>query len=604
MQRLSEEKNGHSLEDIERYLCDEKQRGNKAILNIGLGKASVEVPKVRGREIFTRMQEMIANAEEEVLLVLFKIYRNCVGENFLIAGLKALSEKAQRDGRTIQVRLLVNSLKGAGRTFFGNEGINQIKGGLSFPNLNIEYCEHTHYFRGSYHQKMLLIDGKSALLPSCDISTKNNFSEEKMGRVDNATILHGESLVRHLRADFIQAFRSKHNKKISSTTTQTDFIDTLETQEGEFKQSTESPSEFPALFFSRKSQGGLTNHYSLSPYALALIQSINKAQHDIYIMTGSLNEHAIIEALAAAARRGIKIYIIMGRNKDDRASTYPCGGGTNQENVKRLLNKSGQNNQNVTVRWATDDSKTALARDDHLHAKLAVIDDLVFVGSSVMDVQSTRHSREADVIIQSKKVAEMQLNKVFYPQFNKGLDARKHFQPTFTEKYGNSILSGMCIALITSLIVMLLISTGAVTFGFVPAVILTGLAIKAGTTSMAAFALGMGMYMAGGSLLGMTAQAIFQRFKLLFKKSAQNLPVPVRGSSVVIDLTQRGQSFNGSNPYKHQTLQKTAHSENGKSINGSSNTVYVHPQSVLKPTNNSSHFAIDSEEPCIVRFHR
>jgi len=115
---------------------------------------------------------------------------------------------------------------------------------------------------------------------------------------------------------------------------------------------------------------------------------------------------------------------------NDVSENHMGMGGTNQENITHLFTLTAHNlhQQSLHVHWATDDTGKEIMPHPHInamHARVTCIDNLAFIGSSVLDKQSAYHSRECDVIMQSDELCETYLTKVFLPHFNKGKDARQ-----------------------------------------------------------------------------------------------------------------------------------------------------------------------------------
>lgn len=402
-------------------------KNNKLVLAASPSTAAqLEIPKLCGKEIYPRLKTLVENANTEILLMGYKLDGGSDGETDLLEALKNLSEKAKQKGTVIRVRILINQRKGfSGIIKPDGPSTSPLRNGLQLDNIDLEYAEHQHYAFGSFHSKMVVVDSQAAMLMSCDLMKQNNYKDGKSRWTDMASILHGESLVSHIRKDFIQAWNSDHAFAVSG------------------KKSTipeeiqiHAPAHLPektitvqAMFLSKKANGALHTRQHMSPYTLGVIEAIKQAKSSISITTPNLNESAVLDALADANQRGVNIYIALDKYKNNDAEALPFAGGTNQQGIEKLykkINKRGNlHPDKLHIRWTTNEKGQiiALRHDQEMHARMVCVDDIVFIGSSVLDKQSVYHSRECDVVMQSPEAAELYLDTIFRPIFAKGKEA-------------------------------------------------------------------------------------------------------------------------------------------------------------------------------------
>ena len=408
-------------------LLSNAQSSNKLILAVEMGVIdAVEKPLLRGGEIYPRMARAIVQAKSEILLLGYKLHGGTDGEKDILEALRQLDEKTIPPNR-IQVRVLINKKEGLA-SYIGRkwEHPNMFQKTLDFKNIDIEFKEHQHQAFGSFHTKMLVIDGYTAILPSSDISKDGNYKDGETRWIDDASILHGLDLVRHIRYDFVQAWTSKNVNHVSQTQLNTPdlnqaFTVVTNTSENTLKLATN------AIFISKKANGYVTNRSGMGPYAIAIIEAITRAEYTINIITPNMNEPAVIKALAEANKRGVQINIILGKHKGDKEESYPFAGGTNQDGIKLLYKeievRGNQHPEKLDIRWATTKTGEIIpeVHQEQVHARVICIDDIVFTGSSVLDLQSIYHSRECDVVMQDSSVSELYLQTIFHPIFDKGI---------------------------------------------------------------------------------------------------------------------------------------------------------------------------------------
>ncbi len=421
---LSTEKNSNHpefLRELQKEICLNAVKGNKSTSAARLGEVEVERPLLKGEQMLPRMKEIVKNAKQEILISGYKIDKDSDGEKDLIEALEHLNNQPIQ-GNKIRVCILINKKNGPASFFTKPTPSNSFREGLiNIKNLDIQYVEHQHSGFGSYHQKQILVDGTTAILSSSDLMKRNDYKDKTARWVDMSSILKGETFVGYLRDDFRQAWDSSYSKSQG-------FIKAaIPTQLNQPIKLAPAPEKVPALFLSKKAEGNVLARNHLSPYAVAVIKAINIAKKEINVMTPNLNNPQIITALVNAVRRGVKVNIVMAKNMNDRNERLPFAGGTNQTGVQTLYNALDKNYLNLEVRWVKDNNGSIIQGDlknsNMLHARMVTVDEeIVLAGSSVMDQQSIYHSRESDVVIQSKKTAKLYLENIFLPVFNNAVN--------------------------------------------------------------------------------------------------------------------------------------------------------------------------------------
>jgi phosphatidylserine/phosphatidylglycerophosphate/cardiolipin synthase-like enzyme len=408
---------------LNKTLQDAKGKGNNLIISSTAGMISSAQPMLLPAEYFPKIKEAIIGAESEVLINSCIIDAGSEGEQLLLEALGELSDKAVKQGKKIRVRILINRRKGIASYFKSNPKNNALrkKDFSEFPGLDIQYVEHRHKAFGSYNSKEFIIDSKVAILVSGDLTSVHNASKDKQSWIDIATVVQGSQLVQAMRKNFVQAWESKATKPLAGK--KVTFSDQPLELPGAAQ---EKPAQINALYFAKKANGNIFSQESLSPYAIAVITALNEAEDSIEIVTPNLNSKEIILALAAANARGVTIKIVIGKYHNDSSENKPLIGGNNREGINTLLaeiNKRGNEHPNkLNIHWAAKDN-TLIPEGSRqsLHAKLIIVDDVVFTGSSVPDRQSVHHSREGDICIQSQKIANDYREKIFNPIYEQGI---------------------------------------------------------------------------------------------------------------------------------------------------------------------------------------
>ena len=138
-------------------------------------------------------------------------------------------------------------------------------------------------------------------------------------------------------------------------------------------------------------------------YFFALRDAIDNAKHSIFlaIYLFKTDEHAtnratgILNALIAAARRGVAITVIMEHNDDPESFI-----NTENEKTGRRLKAAG-----AKVFWDRPDRK--------LHIKAVVIDHhIVFMGSHNLTHSAMRYNQEMSLMLNDWKIANKIIQKI------------------------------------------------------------------------------------------------------------------------------------------------------------------------------------------------
>jgi phosphatidylserine/phosphatidylglycerophosphate/cardiolipin synthase-like enzyme len=418
------------ITELKGYLTEQREQGNSLILKAEVSWGAVFRPKVMGAEIIPASIEAIKRAEEEVLIMGYKLNKGCEPTDDLRKALKSLNDKRKESDKKIRVRILINAVTGLG-SHWGPSSLPERFEDIEFSNLDFQYIEHQHSMFGSYHTKYIIVDGNEAFLSSGDFAKDKNY-KTGIGCIDIGTHLMG-NIVKTIRDDFAHAWTSSSKQ---------DFIpENLNEANQPFNSASQiSNSEVSLvandvamLHISKKANGYFFNRRYLSPTILALVFAIKNAKSAINIMTPNFNIPEVIEALADANARGVTINIIMSPHMNESREDTAFMGGSNLYGVKKLFSTIRQCENNdlskLHVRWSVNNDTGKIVKSSDtknepfvIHAKLACIDDVVIAGSSVLDLQSAYYSRESDICIDSHEVTQTYLKEIFFPFFDRGAE--------------------------------------------------------------------------------------------------------------------------------------------------------------------------------------
>ncbi len=412
------------LNEIHRLLCEEMHKGNKQFSRVEMGNVRVGKPVLKWENISTCLKQHLLLTHAEVLFMGYQIDGGSDAEKDFLEALSELSALAKKREQRIKVRLCVNRKDYPASLVIRANQDNAFRRDIQFENLDIEYVEHIHKAFGSYHTKMIIIDGEIAIMPSAELLTASNYKDGESRQVDVASVLYGREFVKFLRMEFIDAWNNASCKPVKGNKSAIP-VELSSAVEREFAHAVEAK----AVYLAKKENGSILERKHLSPFALALTAAIKKAKIQVNLLTPNLNEDAIIIALADAHKNGVKINIVMGKHMNDAGESKPMMGGTNQNGIKKLFAEIGKRGgdpfNHIDVRWATDVTGSYIIPHPHphtVHARVACVDGVVFVGSSVCDKQSVYHSKEADAIFSSALLVDLYLTEIFMPVFTKGIN--------------------------------------------------------------------------------------------------------------------------------------------------------------------------------------
>lgn len=370
-------------------------------------------------EMFKHAANMIRHAKQEVLISFYKFEKESDAGKDILDAFSMLKSRAEEQKSLVNVYVVTNT-----RGMLA-ELVYRANTDLDFSSLEdseyfqLHFNRQVTYAMGSLHSKMIVIDGKSALLFGGDPQNANNADKHQL---ESSVLLHGE-IVKDIRHDFIQLWQS-----LFSSQDQSPSIPVLHEGTSDViltPRNEDQILKIPCLFISKLANGNpLYFTDCLSPYKIALLYAINHAHTSIKIMTANLNDPEICEAIADACARKVMVSIVTGKHHNDPTESY--WGGTNLSSIAAIVKKLSFSQQAyLNIKWATNEEhRLVKAGDTHtIHTKFVCIDDeLIFTGSSPLDVQAMKYSREADVIIEDKHTAMLFCAKFFNTAFQTNKD--------------------------------------------------------------------------------------------------------------------------------------------------------------------------------------
>ncbi len=310
------------------------------------------------REFFKALIKDINNAKERIYITNLIIANK---DNDKISGilLKALIDAKKRG---VDVKLILD--KAATAYVSGNSTVEALKkAGIPVklqPTLSLKRLIKDKSFIVAEHRKIFLVDDKAYLGGVCisDLWYNNNY-RDLMLKLKGAVV---EDIVKEISRSWptekFIVFKDTQNKGHISM----EVIDTL--------------------------NGDLT-------FKEKALELIRKAKKEIWVENQYLVDEDVAKALDEAAKRGVRVVLVVPKNKDDFINDYlyiPISKVLTEDLVKdgaEVWRYKGDGNQYL------------------LHTKLMVVDDrYVLTGSHNLDYMSTERNHEISLLIDSQPLAE------------------------------------------------------------------------------------------------------------------------------------------------------------------------------------------------------
>lgn len=392
--------------------------------------------QVGGDAIFDAQANLVRNAEHEVLIQTFAWDPTSPGAQSV---LDALLERASKPGPKLTVRLLINEGTGLAKKFMQMTSNNKGAGGRwpsdpdalignykHDPNfkyrplldkMDFEVRVHQHQGANAMHGKMVIVDDRYAATTGANVQARNHG--------DNPAYDMGVTLEGPAASGMRDAFVYNWNKSVNP-----DQKTHALSQDYAFP-----PSAAPAIagagtrisVVTRAPNANPLSRTVDNPQNQAFLSTIDGAQRDIAVMTPNLNADHVIDALARAADRNVKVRIIVSKEFNDARVAKPFGGGTNADAIARLKAKT-RHPENLDIRYFQNPNAPEgapvpsgnAAGNGASHAKLLIADrDVAIVGSANMDNSSWYYAGELNLVVQSPSTATDLNAKVFEPAWTR-----------------------------------------------------------------------------------------------------------------------------------------------------------------------------------------
>jgi phosphatidylserine/phosphatidylglycerophosphate/cardiolipin synthase-like enzyme len=420
---------------FERAVKDVKKGTVPASLFASSNNSANLTPLVTGPQIFPAMARLIEGAQHEVDMQFYVFKTDCDPAKEIFASLKKLEERRRADGATtpVKVRLLFSALSLIGvKTKVAADTMKAVDAlSLDPAFVTFELAMYTHGGLGNLHSKTLMVDGREAIVTGANVQKQHDYVSPWH---DTAYHLSGD-VARSLLAEFDHAW--KKGAEWTCGTNEHDFDSctrhTKTPDHADLPGPGISNACVPMLVTGRPGDGFPFANGIDNTQDQAFLATVANAKSVLRIHTPNLNDDALKKALVAAilATPELTIDIVMSKGFNDSAENLPTLGGTNEETArdlyKRLSNEGVANAcERLRIRWYSHDGVSAVDGNVETasHTKYMSADGQVaIVGSANMDNIAWNHSREVNVVVDSREITQAWDKAMFEPSFTRAIAA-------------------------------------------------------------------------------------------------------------------------------------------------------------------------------------
>ena len=377
---------------------------------------------------------MIQAAEREVDLQFYVFKTDNDPANEIFDAIKRLEKNRKSAGAStpVKVRLLFSALSILGvKTEVPAKIMTKVQSLELDPKfVTFELAMYVHGGVGNLHSKTAIVDGKKALVTGANVQDQHNY---KTPWHDTGYLFSGE-VAAGLLSEFDHAWSrgdqwtcGTAQRSFNSCKAATKPIDR-----------TNAPSAaiagacVPMLVTGRPGDGWPFANGIDNTQDQAFLAAIANAKSRVRIHTPNLNDDGLKKALIAALtkNKNLELDIVLSKGFNDSAENLPTLGGTNEENSEWLYKKfaAAVPDENpckrLHVRWFSTDGKVAVLGNvaDASHAKYVSVDGQVaIVGSANMDNLAWNHSREVNVVVDSRTITAAWDAKMFSSSYDRAI---------------------------------------------------------------------------------------------------------------------------------------------------------------------------------------
>lgn len=420
---------------FERSVRDVKKGTVPAALFATSKNSASLTPLVTGPEIFPAMARRIEGAEHEVAMQFFVFKTDNDAARELFASFKKLEERRRAAGAVepVKVRLLFSALNTLGvDTKVPAAAVRAFEAlGIDPAFVTFEVALYTHSALGNLHSKTLVVDGRDAIVTGANVQEQHDYAAPWH---DTGYAVSGE-VARALLAELDHAWNKSKAWTCGATAGEFQRCHTRAKapDHANLPPLPASGACVPMLVTGRVGDGMPFANGTDNTQDQAFLATIANATTRVRIHTPNLNDDHLRKELVRAlvSRPELTIDVVLSKGFNDTAMNIPSLGGTNEETTEDLYKKLREAGverpcERLRIRWYSRDGQTAL--DGNVpyasHTKYMSADGhIAIVGSANMDGLAWNHSREVNVVVDSREITAAWDAKMFEASFDRAIPA-------------------------------------------------------------------------------------------------------------------------------------------------------------------------------------
>lgn len=382
---------------------------------------------VGGEAIFKLMNRAIALARWEILIQTFAYERDIPAIGDLRRTLELIANQKREEKKNgsvnpLRLYLLIDE-RGPIAHYAFTGGLYrswpltpESVGLFHEPGIVEVYVDvFSHDSLAGNHAKTVVVDGQTLFITGANLQSSNY---GHLPAHDAGWLITG-GVAKSARSDFAAMWSKRKNSELTSNLIPLP----AEIPESRIRR------PISLLFTTRLPKRVRRMNILDNPQNAAFLSAIEEAKQIIQIATPNLNATFILNALARFIneKKG-KVELLLGKGFNDQREATWFMGGSNQVTVDALFSKVlPQLRSQLALRWFSLNGKDPVLGNvaGACHLKFMSIDrQLTIVGNANLDVISTVHLHEANVVIDDAAVTQKITRAVFDSVFEKGIPAK------------------------------------------------------------------------------------------------------------------------------------------------------------------------------------
>lgn len=393
---------------------------------ISINDASTFEVMVKGNEIFKTIAEKIKNAEFEILIQTFAWERNIVGVKWIREALIEVAERKAQEEKPIILKVFIQIDERGPIANFAFSGKKYVDWKLDAKSIGlfekeglVEVYVSTYYHDSiaSNHAKTIIIDQKTLIITGANFQSSNF---HHIPAHDAGYLINGGCAL-SARKDFVYMWKKRKN--MLETPNITEDIENT----NQLIQFNDYKNKIYILMTTRPPQIIRSINFLDNPQNCAIAKLIMNAKQIIKIATPNLNAPFVVDLLINYVNNGGKLKLMLGHSFNEKRESIIFLGGTNQHIINVFHEKIKKEFiSNLEIKWFSIDGIKPIIGNvaGACHLKFMSVDNtFLMVGNANLDIASTTHLHEVNIILNSKKITKYVTNKIFKNEFKRSIKA-------------------------------------------------------------------------------------------------------------------------------------------------------------------------------------